>query len=172
MDMVGSYPVLDGAVQAGILEVRTAGAYLRFRAVCRSERREVFRLAVRDGTRTVPLGVMTPAGSGWQMDRRFSPAELRRMELTKLDECILLPASVWQPEPNPARLFRDETLRRAARGIHDALIRADGADTRLAVPLRSDAPFPAMPIFCFGETEEIEGAAYVVFGVSGGELVL
>ena len=51
-----------------------------------------------------------------------------------------------------------------------ALARTEGDVTYLAVPLRAGEPFPLMPIFCFGEPEQIDGADYLVFKLKDGVL--
>jgi hypothetical protein len=76
----------------------------------------------------------------------------------------------WRACPDPRALFRDGDL--ISEEIRGALRRADGEATRLAVPLSPEEPFPMMPVFCFGEPEEIEGRGYVVFKIKNGALTL
>ena len=64
MNLFGKYPIYDGEEQTGELEISPWGGYLRFRALCRSRRKGVFRLVAESGGRLLPLGVMTPSGSG------------------------------------------------------------------------------------------------------------
>ena len=49
MNLFGKYPIYDGEEQSGELEVSPWGGYLRFRALCRSRRRGVFRLVAESG---------------------------------------------------------------------------------------------------------------------------
>ncbi len=172
MDMTaltGSYEILDGEKPAGTLEVSRQGAYLRFRAACRAQGREVIRLFARGAKENVNLGVLIPRGGLWCLDRRFSPAELRALGLEEVRECFLhRPEGEWQPVREPGRLLEDELLRRRCRDVRDALLYQEGGDTLLAVPLRS--PFPLMSVFCLGSPRKLEGRPYLVFSVFEGQL--
>lgn len=172
MNLFGKYPIYDGEEQTGELEVSPWGGYLRFRALCRSRRKGVFRLVAESGGRLLPLGVMTPSGSGFGLERRFSPAALRNMGLERIDRCRLTQdwAGGWQEEREPARLFRDPALRELGRtlGREGVLTRQEGDAVFLAVPLDRDRPFSAMPIFCFGSPETISGRNWIVFRIMDG----
>lgn len=172
MNIVGKYVIYDGEEQAGELEVSPWGGYLRFRALCRSRRRGVFRLVAECGGRLLPLGVMTPSGSGFGLERRFSPAALRSMGLERIDRCRLAQDwdGGWQEEGHPERLFRDPELQELGRALarEGALSRREGEADLLAVPLERERPFAAMPIFCFGAAENMNGRSWVVFRIVDG----
>ncbi len=76
----------------------------------------------------------------------------------------------WKRENEPERLFKDLELQRACRDMMDVLTKIDDGYTYLAVPLVRGRPFPAMPIFCFGNSRKINGKNYVVFKIKDGEL--
>lgn len=172
MNLIGKYPIYDGEEQAGELEVSPWGGYLRFRALCRSRRRGVFRLVAESGGRLLPLGVMAPSGSGFGLERRFSPAALRSMGLERIDRCRLAQdwEAGWQEERSPERLFRDPALQELGRVLarEGVLTRQEGEATLLAVPLDPGRPFAAMPIFCFGSPETINGRNWIVFRIMEG----
>jgi hypothetical protein len=172
MNLFGKYPIYDGEEQAGELEISPWGGYLRFRALCRSRRRGVFRLVAESGGRLMPLGVMTPSGSGFGLERRFSPAALRNMGLERIDRCRLAQEweEGWQEERSPEDLFRDPALQELGRalGREGVLTRREGEAVLLAVPLDRGRPFAAMPIFCFGSPETINGRNWVVFRIMDG----
>ena len=172
MNILGKYVIYDGDAPAGELEVTPWGGYFRFRALCRTGRRGVFRLVAECGGRLLPLGVMAPSGSGFGLERRFSPGALRSMGLERIDRCRLAQDwdGGWQEEREPERLFRDPELRELGRslGREGVLSRREGETTFLAVPLERGRPFAAMPIFCFGAAETIGGKCWVVFRIVEG----
>ena len=79
--------------------------------------------------------------------------------------------SQWQPEYEPWNLFDDEELKNACYGLKGALCKQENEAILLAVPISPSEPFPMMPVFCFGSTEEICGRQYVVFIIKNGQLV-
>ena len=172
MNILGKYVIYDGEAPAGELEVTPWGGYFRFRALCRTGRRGVFRLVAECGGRLLPLGVMTPSGSGFGLERRFSPAALRSMGLERIDRCRLAQDldGGWQEERTPERLFRDPELQALGRELGKAgvLSRREGNTVFLAVPLERGKPFAAMPIFCFGAAETIAGRKWIVFPIMDG----
>ena len=172
MNILGKYVIYDGDAPAGELEVSPWGGYFRFRALCRTRRRGVFRLVAECGGRLLPLGVMAPSGSGFGLERRFSPAALRSMGLERIDRCRLAQDwdGGWQEEREPERLFRDGELRELGKTLarEGVLTRREGETVFLAVPLERGRPFAAMPIFCFGAPETIGGKCWVVFRIVDG----
>ena len=80
--------------------------------------------------------------------------------------------SSWQLCQSTQGIFTDEDIAHACRNVKDALIRTEDDMTLFAVPLRTDAPFPMMPVFCFGQCQRIDSKEYVVFKVKNGELVV
>ncbi len=166
--LTGTYEIMDGERAAGTLEVTPLGGYLRFRACCRLPGRELVRLAARGEEQTADLGVLIPSGGLWCLDRRFSPAELRRMGLRAIRGCFLRhPAPLgWQPEPSPERLLADTLLRRLCAGAGGALVRREEGRTLLALPLTD--PFPLLPVFCLGSLQRLEDRPYLVFAIFEG----
>ena len=126
------------------------------------------RLAAEGPGGLVPLGVLTPAGSGWSLDRRFSPAELRQLGLTELRGCCVLREEPegWTPEPDPGRLFRDTFLKRLCVGVSEASTRVAAGEMQLAVPL--EEAFPLLPIFRLGSIRRMEGKKHLVFAIRDG----
>ncbi len=165
----GTYEILDGERAAGTLEVTPQGGYLRFRAVCRTEKRGLLRLEAEGDKSEVDLGILSPGGSGLFLDRRFSPAQLRSMGLGRIRCCRLrapLPRG-WAEEADPGRLFRDPALKALCREVRGALVREEGGFSLLALPLVS--PFPLLPLFCLGTPRRLGDATYLLFSAFQGE---
>ena len=172
MELQGRYAITEEDSTVGELEVSGWGPYIRFRALCTSRRRELLRLAVRCERRLIPIGVLTPSGSGWLLDRRFSPESLRRMGIVSIDGCCILGSAEarWIAAEKPEAPVEDAELQQLFCGLQGVLTRQEGEQTLLAVPLEADAPFPAMPIFCFMEVEDISGKLYGIFRLEQGKL--
>ena len=166
--LTGAYPILEGEKVTGTLEVSPEGGYLRFRASCRASGRELRRLWVRGPSGEADLGVLTPEGGLWRLDRRFSPAELRKLGLEEIAACFLRGSSPagWTTEPSPGRLFADATLRRLCASARGALTRQGEEGLLLALPLTE--PFPLLPAFCLGTLRVLEGKPYLVFRIFEG----
>ncbi|MDR0446112.1 MAG: hypothetical protein LBH17_03645 [Oscillospiraceae bacterium] len=76
----------------------------------------------------------------------------------------------WTPEPNPERLFSDGGAAAITDAVKGALSRRENGIVFLAAPVSEDAPFPMMPVFCFGTPETIDDARYLVFKLKNGAL--
>ena len=168
-ELTGTYTIMDGAEEAGRLEVFPQGGYLRMRAFCRPAGKTLMRLAGEGPGGLVSLGVLTPAEGGWGLDRRFSPAELQKLGLTALWGCRILRREPedWRPEPDAGRLFRDPLMRRLCASVPDALIRCGAGELQLAFPM--EGAFSLLPVFCLGSVRRLEGKPYLVFAVREGE---
>ena len=79
---------------------------------------------------------------------------------------------MWQTCANPSEIFTDEDISHACRNVQGSLTRRQEDIMLFAVPLRRDAPFPMMPVFCFGQWEKINGEEYVIFKVKNGQLIV
>lgn len=78
---------------------------------------------------------------------------------------------IWQYEEKPWELFSDAELQRACQNVTGALSMTIEGVTLLAIPFKAGAPFPAMPIFCFGESYNIQEKDYLIFKIKNGNLV-
>lgn len=78
----------------------------------------------------------------------------------------------WHPIAQPRILFNDPGIAAASEEISGALTLERDGILHLAVPLLPDEPFPMMPVFCFGNSEEIGDQEYLVFKISNGNLTL
>ncbi len=167
-ELTGTYEILDGERRAGTLEVTPQGGYLRFRAACRTEREGLLRLRAEGERGEADLGVLSPGGSGWCLDRRFSPAELRNMGLERIRRCYLLSPLPpgWREEPDPGRHFREPLLRALCGEVRGAKYFEAGEDSLLALPLVS--PFPLLPIFCLGTPRRLGQETCLLFRVFQG----
>lgn len=96
-------------------------------------------------------------------------------EANELADCAVERAierkPIWRPSEKPQNLFKDDDLRKA--DIVGALEKSlDNGRMLLAIPFETGEPFPLMPIFCFGQSMNIEGRNYLVFCLKDGELYL
>lgn len=81
-----------------------------------------------------------------------------------------MPAVQWEREEYPELLFQDADLAQVCSGVKEALKLTYEGIVFLAIPLSPYEPFPAMPIFCFGESLTIAGKDYIVFKIKNGKL--
>ncbi len=92
--------------------------------------------------------------------------------MDRIDRCRLAQdwEGGWEEERSPESLFRDPALQELGRalGREGVLSRREGETVFLAVPLDRGRPFAAMPIFCFGSPETINGRNWVVFRIMDG----
>jgi len=188
-DICGSYDVLFDGRQVGKLVVAHEGLMLRFRCSCRLSTREILRMAVRSGGEYLVLGVLLPDGEFLHFDRRFTRADLAKRGLAVIEDCRLIregermgnqavveeatpdKEAGWRPEPCPWTLFLDEDLQRTCQSITGALVRETPELLYFAIPFGVGRPFPAMPIFCFGEAGTVQGNEYLIFKIKNGILV-
>ena len=189
----GSYAVTLGGVCVGTLNVFGDGAFTVFEFHGEASGLSPMRLCCRCGDCVVPVGIPVPENGVLRLRKRFTKNTLRTAGLSQIDGCALAPLSdpvslarifsdppargetmrdgEWECEYEPWGMFDDDDIKNACRGISGALRRRRGDLDCLAVPVSPYEPFPIMPVFCFGEIEEINGRQYVVFNVKSGKLV-
>ena len=185
----GAYGVTYGGETVGRLDITRRGIRTELSCRCRRVSDRVLRLYCIGDGRVVPIGVLSPHREGLALCRVFTDNALAAMGLHKIDTAVVsettpvIPAEkptetpktpevpFWSPEPNPQRFFTDDTIVAACRQIRGAYSMESGGAVRLAVPVSSNEPFPAMPIFCFGEYARINDGDYIVFTVKDGKLV-
>lgn len=189
----GSYAVtLDGG-RIGTLNVFGDGGFTVFEFHGEAGGLSPMRLCCRCGDAVVPIGIPVPENGALRLRKRFTKNALRTAGLSHIDGCALAPLSEpvsrarlfadppdppeknddgeWRCEYEPWNMFTDDDIKNACRGISGALRRRRGDIDELAVPVSPYEPFPMIPVFCFGEIEEINGRQYVVFTVKSGKLV-
>ena len=76
----------------------------------------------------------------------------------------------YTPVENATALFAEPNAY-SEGPIEGAMMRVEGEVTLLAVPMRIDAPFPLLSIFCFGEPTRMGDTDYLVFRLRDGVLV-
>ena len=103
-------------------------------------------------------------------ERDESGAEAAAAAADKPREDLPRAAGGWRIERDPGQLFADPELTEACQNVIEALVREAEGIKYLAIPIGRNIPFPMMPIFCFGESEEIDGRAYIVFKIKDGQL--
>ena len=70
---------------------------------------------------------------------------------------------VWTGTDEPAQFVCDEFLRQRLALQPYAWWRRSGKKLFLALPLKTDAPFPLDALFCFARVERVEGEACAVY---------
>lgn len=78
--------------------------------------------------------------------------------------------SSWAAVSDASGLFEDPELAQICRSLSGALLREAQGGQLLAIPVSSTAPFPMMPVFCFGKPAVISGREYVLFKIQNGNL--
>jgi len=82
------------------------------------------------------------------------------------------PSSGWVPVEDPSVIFTDADIADACRNSKGALMMEVDGFTILAIPMTPGEPFPMMPVFCFGESDKIDGREYIIFKVKNGILMI
>jgi hypothetical protein len=158
----------------------------------------VIRLVCHGSNGAKSIGVMMPEGQRLALSKRMTSADMKQLGIWDEATFRLMTSSprdemptdfdgrekiypesemtdnaeLWQQCHDPADIFDDEEIAHSCRNVTGALIRREGDELLFAVPIRGDAPFPMMPVFCFGEFQHINGGQYVVFKVKNGKLVV
>ncbi|MGE4485574.1 MAG: hypothetical protein AB7C97_10745 [Oscillospiraceae bacterium] len=191
-DILGNYDVYYGETLIGSLIVERDGAAYLFQCSCQYFSPDVLRLYCVSGEKTASLGVMLPEDGKLVFKKRITKNMLSDMGLSDISRCFLRgreapeqkpepeektaviapPESpLWLPAYDAASLFSDADIASACRDVTGALTMEDGNSQLIAIPIILGAPFPLMPVFCFGRSEIIDGNNYVVFRVRNGKLI-
>lgn len=88
----------------------------------------------------------------------------------KAEDKTVIHSSRWEKITNASALFDDEEVSCACTKLTDALQMEENGIHYLAVSADPEKPFPMMPVFCFGEEEQISGNRYIVFKIKNGKL--
>jgi len=165
----------------GTLNICDEGLYTRFTARCRYNAPGIHRLWLTRREDLFLLGVLTPEGDCLCLSKRLSRRQWAPPGSAPVTGCILAdsepalpqsavslqPSAEWQPCPEPAKLFADPELAAVCPG-EGVLCRSEADSVLLAFPLLPGAPFPLLPVFLFGCTEDIGAIRYVVFRLKNG----
>ena len=196
--MSESYNVYYDGENVGTVLLSQQGIYTLLSCTCRKVTGKISRLICVSGDRRESIGVMMPEGTRLVLGKRLTKADIKALGLTPDSSFELycgehdrrgeekesrtppdseaqasrMQEDAWQPCLNPPSVFKDPELGDVCKNVRGALIRKNGSESLLAVPLRGDAPFPLMRVFCFGECERIDGRDYLVFTIKNGELVV
>jgi len=153
----------------------------RLRCIKRFSKNELTRMSIDsiDGCKLARAGdSLTPekpiaVEAAVEEEAESVPPEENAIEPAVAQETVVPEENklLWQFEERPWELFADEEFRDICKNITGALRMTVEGVTLLAIPLVSGEPFPAMPIFCFGESLQIQGEDYLIFKIKNGELV-
>ena len=122
------------------------------------------------------LGTLLPEGGELRLRRELPVSQLegRGCWPVRGGECCLAFAFSkggdgqadphgWTREEQPARLFSDPVLQRAAGQIRGALRRDSEEGFQLAVPFDPGRPVGLVPAFCFARLGQLNGKNYFIF---------
>lgn len=119
------------------------------------------------------LGVMEPKDGALVLRRKPALCDIARIGAVK---CVRTGCSFsfhkkspWNQTSCPAELFRDSFLRDRLTMQSCGWWRRGQNRLTLALPLRSDAPFPLEALFCFARAEQVEGELCAVFAFDENE---
>lgn len=192
MTLTGAYKIFDDGEMVGEMTVYAQGMMTVFEGTCKPDREGPFRVAALSGGYLILLGVMLPTEDGYYIRRSFSKNAMAQLGIREISEFRLIypdgeenqddektsipdetvQGNGWQDAPEPWRLFKDQELSEVCRQVKGAKMRREeDGDISLAIPLERYAPFPAMPIFCFGTYEKIQNKSYVLFRLRDGVLI-
>ena len=179
--MTEQLDILHAGSCIGKVQLIQQGLYLHISANCRFAGTGVQRLYLHGENGSHLLGVMRPEGTDLLLDRTVSLREYRLFGLGTPKYCGFSAAAEVQPNDpqsipfqwvtceDPCALFADRGLA-AICPKTDAKVSMQGESIFLALPLDPGAPFPLLPVFRFGHTENICGRNYVVFELNHGIL--
>lgn len=185
----GNFDVYIEDAAVGSVEVMCDGILTRVKCKAEYESHEVMRLAADVGDRFEIIGVMMPRKNGFGLDKCFTKNEIYRKNLENAAKYVLISENtvyekeneetceesdqrVWVKCGDPASLF-DDRESGAAISRCGAVLKAehDGL-TYIAVPVSRENPFPALPIFYFGQREKLGDAEFLVFTLKDGQLII
>lgn len=121
------------------------------------------------------LGTLIPEGGALRLRRVIAVAQLERQGVWPPmgAEVVMAypfadrrPPEGWSWVDCPGRLLGDALLAQSARNISRALLQKDEQGFFLALPFRTNAPFPLTPLFCLGRIARLGGGWYVLFRFS------
>lgn len=120
------------------------------------------------------LGVMEPRDGALVLRRRPELCETARIGAVRSVRAgcsfPFRKKSAWRATDCPAELFRDELLRAGVRGQTRAWWRREQGRLTVALPMKPDAEFPLVSLFCFARVERMEGELCAVFSFDEREL--
>ena len=183
----GNFEVYIDSSAVGAAEVVCDGLLTRIKCEVDYESDKVLRLAADVGDRYETIGVMMPRGKGFALEKCFTRNDIERKNLEnaaryvlvsenavyeRKEECEESDERVWVKCDDPAALFEDRELG-AAISRCGAVLKAEcDGFTYIAVPAERENPFPALPIFYFGQREKLGGREFLVFTLKDGQLVI
>lgn len=124
---------------------------------------------------TVRRYVLIDGGAVYPETDKVSPAEAHTAssedDEANAETCIEEhTGSLWHSCNSPGELFNDPDAALALSGAAGVLSAEKDGFVYIAVPVDPEKPFPAMPIFCFGNQGTIGGREYLVFRTKDGQL--
>ena len=142
---------LDGA-EAGAVKMSRQGLYWKVEAETDLRSGEMLRAYVRTRAGEEPLGVMVPQRGKLRASRmipasRFAPEQVVRCEARRMGG-----EEQWTPWSGEIQGYP----------VEQAKTRQIGKIQEVAIPYRTDAPFPMVPLFCFFHLQTIDEEPYLV----------
>ena len=127
----------------------------------------LYRAVLTGDCGELSLGVMEPRDGMLTLRRRPELCEVARVGGGR---CIRVGCSfsfgktrAWIRSDEPANLVHDEFLRQRLARQPYAWWRRREDGISVALPLKTDAPFPLDALFCFARVERVEGEVCVIY---------
>lgn len=153
--------ILQNGCEIGSVHVREEGLYLRFSARTQCRLAGICRAYLRFENGEKLLGVMEPSPGGMSCTRCFAKQQLRALGALRFVTLRTEEEKCWQAYDG--RLPGSFAARLPQAGI---LQRREEDTLLLALPYRTDAPFPLTELFCFASVSHIDGRDYIVYRFS------
>ena len=184
----GNFEVYAKESAVGEAQITEEGIRTRIKCSAKYESDDVLRLAADVGERYEYIGVMMPREDGLFFEKTFTKNDLYAKNLHKTVRYVLVSQNetyekakpeekktderVWSGCADPMKYF-DDVESGAALSRFDGVLKSEKEGiTYIAVPIDREKPFPALPIFYFGQRESLHGEEFVVFALKDGQLLI
>lgn len=161
-------------VSCGSVTLREAEGRLEIRAEMADPGDGVYRAVLVGERGELSLGVMEPKDGALVLRRRPELCDVARVGAVRSVQAgcsfPFRKKSAWQATDCPAGLFADAFLRLGLAGQPCAWWRRERGRLVVALPLKTDAPFPLEALFCFARVERVEGVVCVVYAFDEREM--
>ena len=156
----------------GALRVWTEGLRVRAEARRPDDGLGLYKAYLKGPGGELLLGTMAPEGGELRIRRTFSQDELHRRGAWPVTggaaRLYLLfqgerPPAGWEQVEGSGPPLGEAALRQGAAALGRVLCRRQSGRLQVAVPFRTDRPFPLPALFCLARLGELEGRPHLFF---------